>query len=464
MTRFERRLYVGFAILVLLFTPVLVGSFVVISELETTQGDLLLKNATDVIEAERLNSLVNQEFALVQAFVLRGNERLVAQLERVHHDFQSTTANLLVGIDIGESPALLKEIRELENQNFASVRGAVSLKTKGATIPEMNAYFESANLTRSARVLQLVRDNVEVQNAQMHEARDYVTRTSKRLVIGLIAACAFAFIATAAVIALLYQMIRTKAAEDTQRDETMKLESELSNARKEAVEVVAHDLKNPLAAMKMSLELLKDELSEPSETNAEILMGFQIAGRSIQSMQRLIDDQLDHTKIESGQLVLERVILNVTDLLRDSEVRFRPLMEAKGLTLRTQVDRAMFAEVDSARMDQVISNLLGNALKFTPAGGTVELLGERRGSSIGITVRDNGPGISKEARAHIFERYWQVKETAKKGTGLGLSIAKGIVEAHGGQLKCTSEVGQGSEFSFYILAVELHRAVETPLI
>ncbi len=458
MSRFERRLYFGFAILALLFTPLLVGSFVVISELETTQGDLLLKSATDVIEAERLNSLVNQEFELAQAFVLRGKDGLVKQLESVHHEFQSTAANLLMGVELTESPKLLKEIRSLEDESFAAAKGAVSLKTNGATIPEMNKYLERVNLTRGAQVLALVRDNVDVQNAQMHEARDFANRTSHRLVIGLISACAFAFIATAAVIILLFQMIRNKAADDRRRDEKMKLESDLSNARKEVVEVVAHDLKNPLSAMKMSLEILKDELGESALLNPDVATGFQIAWRSIESMQRLIDDQLDHTKIESGQLVMELALSNVTELLRDSEMRFRPLIEAQGLTFVTRFDRSMFAEVDSSRMDQVISNLLGNALKFTPPRGVVQLIGERRGSLIAIKVKDSGPGLSKAAHAHIFERYWQVKETAQKGTGLGLSIAKGIVEAHGGQLKCTSEVGQGCEFEFVILAAELNRA------
>jgi signal transduction histidine kinase len=455
MSRFE--LYIGFAILVLVFTPVLIGSFVVISELETTQGDLLSKNATDVIEAERLNSLLNQEFALVQSFVLRGKDGLIKQLDSVHHEFQVTAANLLMGIEINESPEVLKEIRRLEGENFAAVKGAISLKTNGATIPELNEYFDSTNLTRGAQVLQLVRDNVDVQNAQMHEARDYVNRTSHRLVIGLISACAFAFVATATVIVLLYQMIRNKAAEDRQRDEKMKLESDLSNARKEVVEVVAHDLKNPLSAMKMSLELLKDELGDLTLTNSEVAMGFQIAWRSIISMQRLIDDQLDHTKIESGQLVLDRILSNMTDLLRDNEMRFRPLLEAKGLTFITKLDRSMFSEVDSARIDQVISNLLGNALKFTPAGGIVELIGEIRGSQIVVKVKDNGPGLTKDAVSHIFERYWQVKESANKGTGLGLSIAKGIVEAHGGKLTCLTEVGQGCEFEFEISSAELHR-------
>jgi signal transduction histidine kinase len=460
ITRFERKLYIGFAILVLLFTPILIGSFVVISELEMSQGDLLSKNAQDVIEAERLSALINQEFALVQAYVLRGQKDALDQLENVHRSFQSAAATLLLGIEVDESPALMTEMRQLEDQSYSSIKDGVALRSQGATIAEMNQYFEKSNLTRGARVLALVRENVALQSEQLHAARAHVDQTSRRLVIGLVLASGFALLATGGIILLLYQMIRNKAAEDRRRDEKLKLELDLSNARKEAVEVVAHDLKNPLSALKMSMELLEDELDDVSKMKAEVSMGFQIAGRSIQSMQRLIEDQLDHTKIESGQLTLDKSLTNITELLKDTEFRFRPLMESKVLTFVAKFDRSLFAEVDAPRIDQVLSNLLGNALKFTGSGGVVELSATRAGSTISILVRDNGPGISPEARSHIFERYWQVKETSKKGTGLGLSIAKGIAEAHGGSLKCNSEIGHGCEFEFLLLAAELIRPAE----
>jgi len=393
----------------------------------------------------------------LRVFVLRGNPQTIKQLEGVHQEFQQAAASLLLNIDVGEDPALLTDIRKLENTGYSFVKEAVSMKEAGATIEDLNTYFEKNDMTRGARLIGLVDQNVEIQNAQLHEARDYANRVSKRLVLGLIFACALALVATCGVILLLYQMIRNKAREDRERDERLKLELDLSNARKEAVEVVAHDLKNPLSSLRMSVELLHDELGPQIKSNSEVEMGFQIASRSIDSMQRLIDDQLDHTKIESRQLVLDRSLVNVSDLLRDVELRFKPLMETNGLTFVSQFDRGLFAEIDSARVEQILSNLLGNAMKFTPAGGIVQLLGTRRGPSIVITVKDNGPGISAEARSHIFERYWQVKETAKKGTGLGLAIAKGIAEAHGGTLTCTSDVGRGSSFELTLKASDLGR-------
>lgn len=445
-----------------LFLPILIGSFVVVSELDTTKGALLSKNAQDVIEAERLNSLINQEFALVQAFVLRGSQRAIDQLAIVHRDFHATVGTLLLNLDAGETPDLLQEILTLEDEGFALAQRAVQLKERGASIAQLNAFFESANLTRGSRILVAVRDNVSLQTLQLNQAREEADRLSKHLVWGLFAACAFSLLATAAVIILLYQTIRSKARQDQERDEKLKLQEKISTARKEAVEVVAHDLKNPLSSLKMSVELLRGELSDQIAANPDVAMGFQIAERSVGSMQRLIDDQLDHTKIESGQLVIERVLSNLGDLLSETDLRFQPLAAAKRIRLKSQIDRGLIAQFDPVRMEQVLSNLLGNALKFTPEGGAIELIGRRTGDTISIVVRDSGPGIPKDALGHIFERYWQVRETAKNGTGLGLSIAKGIVEAHGGKLTCKSEVGRGSEFEIRLQAAALNlSAAET---
>ncbi len=455
MSHFEKRLYIGFGVLVVLFAPILVGAFMVISELEVTQGELLTKNAQDVITAERLSSLAHEEMGLAQGFALRGDPATVKQFEAVHVEFRQRASSMLLTLDPGEDPSIIQTAIQLEKEGYERVTNAIELRRSGASLREINSYVQELSLSTGRRIAQLVEQNVDIQKIQLKEARATADRVAKKLVLGLISACAFAFLATAAIVLLLWQMIRNKAREDRERDERLKLELDLSNARKEAVEVVAHDLKNPLSALKMSHELLREELGSFAAENSDVGMALQIAQRSMQSMQRLIDDQLDHTKIEAGQLSLDRRIVSVSESIRDIEIRFRPLFTNCGLAFHVKADRNLFAEIDLARIEQVLSNLLGNAMKFTPAGGTVELLAKREGLRISISVKDNGPGISLEAREHIFERYWQVKETAKKGTGLGLSIAKGIAEAHGGDLSCSSEPGKGCTFTLSIEAVDV---------
>jgi signal transduction histidine kinase len=110
------------------------------------------------------------------------------------------------------------------------------------------------------------------------------------------------------------------------------------------------------------------------------------------------------------------------------------------------------ARCDRERILQVLTNLLSNAIKFSPPGGAVRVEAARRNGEVVVSVRDSGPGIPADQRAHIFDRFWQAKETAGLGTGLGLSIARGLVERHGGRLWVDSEVGAGSTFSFTLPA------------
>jgi signal transduction histidine kinase len=169
-------------------------------------------------------------------------------------------------------------------------------------------------------------------------------------------------------------------------------------------------------------------------------------------MQRLIDDLLDVARVDSGTLELDLEPVDVGGILEDAMVLFSPIAAEKKILLVRDYDPAAGAlgqaRVDGARIAQVLSNLLGNALKFTPAGGTIHL-GARSfdADRIRIEVRDTGPGIGAEHLPHVFDRFWQC-ERRKGGVGLGLTIAKGIVDAHGGTFHVESTPGMGACFWF----------------
>jgi len=127
----------------------------------------------------------------------------------------------------------------------------------------------------------------------------------------------------------------------------------------------------------------------------------------------------------------------------------RPLAAVRGLELRAEVaDDVPAVCADGPRIEQVLANLLGNAIKFTPRGGTIVVRAARSADDVCFAVVDTGPGIAKENLAHVFDRFWQAERTDRLGTGLGLYIVKGIVETHGGTVWAESEVGQGSSFFF----------------
>jgi signal transduction histidine kinase len=165
-------------------------------------------------------------------------------------------------------------------------------------------------------------------------------------------------------------------------------------------------------------------------------------------MNALVNDLLDLAKIEAGRFELHRQDESVEEVVEEALVLLRPLAEAKHITLEAEVPPAVMVNVDRERVFQVLSNLVGNAIKFTPEAGRVTLHVTADERSVRFVVTDTGPGIPASQREHLFNRYWQAPAKSKAGSGLGLYIAKGIVEAHGGAIWFEPPSSGGASFHF----------------
>jgi PAS domain S-box-containing protein len=217
--------------------------------------------------------------------------------------------------------------------------------------------------------------------------------------------------------------------------------------RENLLAVVSHDLRNPLSAIATTASLLLK--ADPARETRERLVryGSNIL-RTAQRMDRLIVDLLDLAKIESGRLLLEPQRHEVGSLVKDSVEILAPVANGKGVQLIADVSAAgVDIFCDRERVLQVLSNLIGNALKFTAEGGAIAVSAREREGEATFAVSDTGCGIGADQLPHIFDRYWQAKH-AREGIGLGLSIAKGIVEAHGGRIWVETKLEQGTTFFF----------------
>ncbi|QRO00266.1 PAS domain S-box protein [Archangium violaceum] len=223
-----------------------------------------------------------------------------------------------------------------------------------------------------------------------------------------------------------------------------------TQARDEVLGIVAHDLRSPLNAIVLSTQLMQRQVEARGGGNGDRspeLLGTILS--SARRMSRLIDDLLDVTRMEAGQLSIHPSPQSTGALLRDAVEAARPQAGAVQLVLgETPGLPPVLADRD--RLLQVFSNLLGNALKFTPPGGEVRVGARVEDGAVCFFVRDTGPGISPEAVERIFDRFWQLDRADRRGAGLGLSIAKGLIEAHGGRIRVSSEPGQGSTFFFTV--------------
>ena len=247
---------------------------------------------------------------------------------------------------------------------------------------------------------------------------------------------------------------------DEIQDKSRQLE-EASKHKSQFLANMSYELRTPLNAILGYTELMADgTYGEPSEKMAAVLKRLQSNGRHLLG---LINDVLDLSKIEAGQLALELSDYSVSDIAQTVRSTLEPLATDKKLAFKVEVAAKLPpGHGDGRRLTQVLINLVGNAIKFTDTGEVVISAGAADGS-FHLSVRDTGPGISAADQAKLFQEFQQADNTItrkKGGTGLGLAISKRIVEMHGGRIWIDSVVGRGSTFSFTV-PVRVERQVET---
>lgn len=224
---------------------------------------------------------------------------------------------------------------------------------------------------------------------------------------------------------------------------------ELERVRRDLTHMIVHDLRSPVSTIMSSLELIHAAQRDRTLT-LPVDELFAIAQRSGEKLFLLIDSILDLAKLEEGKAVLQTQPLDPAKLIADAIEQVRPQAAAQGQELETAVDEELPSiHGDRRLLQRVLLNLLDNALKFTPRGGRIRVVGERTdGDGILIAVSDTGPGIRPEDRDRIFERFTRGTGEVVQGTGLGLAFCKLAVEAHGGRIWVESTPGQGATFKF----------------
>jgi signal transduction histidine kinase len=242
----------------------------------------------------------------------------------------------------------------------------------------------------------------------------------------------------------LAEEIARRAALAIDNARLYKMASDAIAARDNLLAVVAHDLRNPLAAIQITAEMLLRRPSGPIEKAMDRIL------RSSERANRLIEDLLEVQRANVGRLELRREPLTVTRLVSDVAYSQRPLLNASGLDLELELEETRSPLwADPHRMSQVFENLLANAMKFTPRGGRITIGGREEASGLLFWVADTGPGIAADKLPHVFDQFWQ-SDGEHRGLGLGLTIAKHVVEAHGGQIWAESELDRGTRFLFTI--------------
>lgn len=227
----------------------------------------------------------------------------------------------------------------------------------------------------------------------------------------------------------------------------------LDELKSEFIASVSHEFRTPLNSVRESLAMLADGSVKIGEKDGDRVLTIGL--NNLKRLTRLINDLLDFSKLEAGKMSMEREPHGLGEIVEEVIDSLKSLADKRGLSLRwVPSEETLSVYVDKERIVQVLMNLVDNAIKFTPAGGKVSVLGFRNGDHLArVVVEDTGVGIDREHLTRIFEKFEQVRQKPHagievRGTGLGLAIAKRIVELHEGTIWVESEVGKGSRFLF----------------
>jgi signal transduction histidine kinase len=228
-----------------------------------------------------------------------------------------------------------------------------------------------------------------------------------------------------------------------------RMSAELENVerlRRDLVANVSHELKTPISALRAHLENLLDGVEEPELRTLEVMLN------QTERLGRLVDQLLDLTRLESGELPLELRAVALHPLVRDVLSEIEVAGADRGVRFEDVVpDDLPPVLADPERVHQVLYNLLDNAVRFTPSGGRVSVGAQRVNGVCEVSVADTGAGIEAEHLPRLFERFYRADAARSRGdggTGIGLAIARSVVEAHGGRIRAESEPGRGSRFTF----------------
>jgi signal transduction histidine kinase len=347
-----------------------------------------------------------------------------------------------LGVHVGSiSPEFDSAFLELQ-QRLATWHSAVERRVDLPRLP-FDANYPA--------VIETVHRLDEAITAYQGARRERVRALAQMQVWSTFGLVLFASVA-ASVFLWMVQRLRTFAAmlstEAAARQAALERQQELVRIRDEILGVVSHDLRSPLTTIALSAQLIPGGSGDEQAEHVHTIVA------ATRRMERLIHDLLDVTRAEQGKLSIRRDAIDPVAIARDVVASHQPIAASKQLDLRTSVAPGLPQLCgDGDRLAQALTNLIGNAFKFTPAGGVVYLSVDQRNGNVCFEVSDSGSGIAPSDLPHLFEPFWQAKKTAHLGAGLGLKITRAIVDAHDGSIEVTNRAGGGACFRIELPAM-----------
>jgi two-component system, NtrC family, sensor histidine kinase GlrK len=468
-----------FGYLAIFLTVALAGAYAVI-QLRDFRGltESILKVDNRILDHEKmLADLLLAQSRAEQKFAITGDEAWYLQFVQLKVDFQGRLESAFALQDSAATPVLQSIARDFRlydaivNDEARLVRAnrgyaqAQYKQDKDALIDSMLGSFEQLRLNQQQLTY--------VKIGDLAAAADRAQEVSALISIGCLLAIVLLSLLITKSITRPIGLLKSKTREIANGNFEGKLMvrsppeigelaaainsmceklQEIDRLKADFFDSMSHELRTPLTSIKEGTGLLLDGVGGETTEKQRKLLG--ILAEESNRLISVVNSLLDLSKMEAGMMVYDFEVAHVGPLVKRALAEIAPLVEAKGIRLECDLDATLRpVRLDPERILQVLRNLLGNAVKFTPNGGLVRVFAKPADGKLAISVKDSGPGIPAESLISIFEKFNQGRRQtpyARQGTGLGLAIAKTIITSHGGKIWAESEPGDGSTFIFVL--------------
>lgn len=443
MVRFETKARLGYLLLAVLLAA---GMFFSVHQLSSLADDELARVTSEQREIALVERMRRNGELLVsngRGYLVSADPTLLAELQTAKARFDENARSLRAQSLDPPAVALASQVEQTAESFMDVQQQLIDARQRSVDGADLVSRFDTDLRPVSRKLAATLNELVRHEDAELEgfyrDAQSERTELEAWLdgLVGVLVLLGFG-------VAWYFGSLVTKSY----RQEQAALETARAAlaARDELLGIVAHDLRNPLGAITMRAAMLREQAGtdkgrQQAETIENIAMRM---GHQIRTM-------LDVTAIEAGRFSVMPARCELDDLVRETIELFEPVARSKQVWLAMKIEApGIVVHAERERVAQVLSNLMTNALKYTPPGGHITISVDRHAGEAQVGVLDTGHGISHENQVHVFDRFWHDEAGGKRSTGLGLFIARGIVEAHGGHIWVESEPGHGARFYFTI--------------
>lgn len=445
---FERKALIAFSII---FVAVILTSWVYAMRLRQTvaaNNAVTHSDPSALIEVERIRNIAESQIADGRSFFLLGSKSLFDKQKQEKQDLTEALANFEKNYNLPKIPEIMKRIETIEKQHNDIFDQAMEFRAKQTESKIVGQFYQSKTSSILKQVNEALNEVVRLHNAELDRTRAEAKKAARDAEVqiprgmtwftGLIAILFFGMAL------LVLKMLRQRQAQVTERNRLYDEAQKAILARDEILAALSQDMKEPLHEMANIAATLKVAPDAVLTSDAS-----ELIQSSVTEIENVIKDICDQKSSDMGSLTLRLDQLGIDEILDDAHLMLQPLAKQRDIRLQfDSVNPPVLAFFDRERVLRVLSNLVGNAIKFSPKHSKVVVKVRSDQKFVNISVTDSGSGIPEKQQAEIFENFWQARKTADQGSGVGLAIVKTIVEAHGGTVKVDSHSGHGSTFTF----------------